>query len=511
LTGASVGCQATQTVAVNVTATPTVSASSSNGNTICSTQSTTLSANGAGSYTWTPGNNTSSSFPVSPANTTTYTVVGVNGNCVDTNTVVVNVIPTPTVAINASGPAVCAGQTATLTASGAANYTWMPGGATTPTITDAPASTTTYTVTGDNNGCTSTQNISVTVNQLPVLSPVSGQTVCAGTSVNAINYNVNPGSTNVSWTNTDPNIGIAGSGNGNIAGYSAPNVTGTETGVITAIPTDGTTGCVGAPQSYTVTVYPSPTVSGGATDTAKCGATNGGVNGISVSGGTPAYHYQWYNGSTPMVGDTLPTLSNVAGGSYSISITDANGCSALGGTTVFTIPATTAVSAAFTPSILHGQAPLNVSFNNTSTGANAYNWNLGNGTSSQANPSTTYNTQGTYTVLLTASNGSCWDTAAAYIIVDEATSIVIPNIYSPNGDGVNDEFVILCTGMRTLHCDIYNRWGQLVYTLTAPDDKWDGKLNNGNNASEGTYYFILNAEGFDGKAYSHQGSLTLVK
>jgi gliding motility-associated-like protein len=135
----------------------------------------------------------------------------------------------------------------------------------------------------------------------------------------------------------------------------------------------------------------------------------------------------------------------------------------------------------------------------------------GGATSTATNPAYTYTANGTYTVTLIASNGTCLDTATAIIVVDVATSIVIPNIFSPNGDGVNETFMIMCTGMKSLTCDIYNRWGQLVYTLNGPNEVWDGKLNNGNQATEGTYYFMLNAVGLDGKTYSYQGPLTLVK
>ena len=212
-----------------------------------------------------------------------------------------------------------------------------------------------------------------------------------------------------------------------------------------------------------------------------------------------------------MPGETNVTLSNVATGSYSVLTTDANGCTAPASATSFTVNGSIAVVASFTANVYTRQAPLNITFGNTTVGASAYNWNLGNGSTTAPNPSTTYNTQGTYTVILTAYNGGCIDTASAVIIVDASTSIIIPNIYSPNGDGVNDVFIITCTGMRTLHCDIFNRWGQLVYTLKGPNDSWDGVMNNGNEASEGTYYYVLNAEGYDGKTYSAEGHLTLAK
>ena len=149
----------------------------------------------------------------------------------------------------------------------------------------------------------STQTFTVVVNPTPVLSVVPSQTVCAGSGVNAINFIVVPVGASVGWSNTNTNIGIAANGTGNISGYTSPIVVTQQTGVITAIPADAATGCVGLPQTFTVVINPSPTISGGVIDSALCGANNGGVDSILVAGGTPLYHYQWYNGSTPMTND----------------------------------------------------------------------------------------------------------------------------------------------------------------------------------------------------------------
>jgi len=478
---------------------------------ICSGTAATFTASGAVTYTWSAnaGAATTSTISVSPGSSDTYTVTGTHsGGCTASETVAISVLPSPTVTIASTGTAVCAGQTATLTANGATSYTWSTT-ETTSTISVSPANTTIYTVTGDNAGCTNTQQVTVTVNALPTLASVGNQTVCSGNPVSAINYSA--GGANVNWTNTNGNVGISTSGSGDINGYTAPNVITQETGVITATPIDNGTGCSGTSQSYIVIINPTPMATGGVVDSALCGVANGGISGINVTGGTPAYTYQWYNNGVLMPGETNPTLGNAGMGNYNVIITDVNGCIAAASATSFTVNGSIAVNAGFTPDIYTGQAPLNVTFANSTTGATVYNWILGNGTSTQQTPGTIYNAPGTYTVILTATNGGCIDTAMAIIIVDAATTILIPNIYSPNGDGLNDEFMIQSTGMKTLRCDIYNRWGQLVYTLNGPNDKWDGTMNNGSEASEGTYYYILNAEGYDNKVYKAEGHLTLVK
>lgn len=393
---------------------------------------------------------------------------------------------------------------------GAYSYSWSDG-QTTSVASNLCVGTYTCLVT-DIVNATTTVTVSVTSNPLPVLSAVSSQTSCAGSNVNPINFSSTPSST-VNWTNTNVNTGMAGSGTGNISGYIAPNVVIAETGVVTAIPVDSITGCSGNPVDFTLTVNPTPNASGNpVVNTATCGTMSGGVSGvINVTGGTSPIYYQWYNGSTLLVGDTLPNLNNITGGSYSLSITDANGCVASGISTSFIVPSTSAVTAGFAPSTAQGQAPLDVTFTNTSTGATSYIWDLANAVSTQTNTSSTYNTAGTYTVLLIASNGSCVDSISTTIIVDAATTVIIPNVFSPNGDGINDGFFIKSTGVESLTCDIFNRWGQLVYKLSSPNQRWDGVLNNGNSAADGTYFYILSAKGYDGKTYNYQGSLSLFR
>ena len=113
--------------------------------------------------------------------------------------------------------------------------------------------------------------------------------------------------------------------------------------------------------------------------------------------------------------------------------------------------------------------------------------------------------------MLVATHGGCSDTARKTITVDAAEVLIVPNIFTPNGDGINDQFFIISSGMSTLACDIYNRWGQLVYCIKSINQTWDGIMNNGNHASEGTYFYILQAKGYDGKEYKKDGALTLLR
>jgi len=113
-----------------------------------------------------------------------------------------------------------------------------------------------------------------------------------------------------------------------------------------------------------------------------------------------------------------------------------------------------------------------VSLTNTSTGAVSYQWDLGNGqTSTDPNPTVTYDQEGEYLIILTAiSADGCRDTAQYRLVVRYAQGILIPNAFTPNGDGMNDRFVIRYTGMQTIRVALYDRWGNLIFTQqqTAP-------------------------------------------
>jgi len=174
-------CTYPQTVAVNVNPLPTITITGSPS--ICAGTSVVQTASGANTYSWSTGAVTAS-VSVSPTVNTTYTVTGTSINsCVNSNTVSISVSAQPTINIAVSSGTICAGQSSTLTTSGATSYTWNTG----PTISSlavSPTISTSYTVTGTGtNACTSNATLNVTVNSLPSLSITStSSALCIGTS-----------------------------------------------------------------------------------------------------------------------------------------------------------------------------------------------------------------------------------------------------------------------------------------------------------------------------------------
>ena len=102
--------------------------------------------------------------------------------------------------------------------------------------------------------------------------------------------------------------------------------------------------------------------------------------------------------------------------------------------------------------------------------------------------------------------GKC-DTAQA----TNKSSITIPNIFTPNNDGINDVFKIASKNITTLNCKIYNRWVILVYELTKFNEVWDGRTTSGLQCTTGVYYYVLTATGEDGKEYDDKGFVQLLK
>lgn len=105
----------------------------------------------------------------------------------------------------------------------------------------------------------------------------------------------------------------------------------------------------------------------------------------------------------------------------------------------------------------------------------------------------------------------CKNTDTTIVRVIPNSGLFIPNVFSPNGDGVNDKFVITGVDFQKFTLKIYNRWGTLLYTSNDSSEGWDGTTASSDKpVSAGTYYFILSAEAKD-KDYSRTGSLTLLR
>lgn len=243
------GCTNIAIAAVEVLQLPTVNASV-NDNVICMGDTVLFNGSGAATYVW--DNGVIDNVPFVPSGTSTYMVTGTDiYGCEDTASIVVAVNAVPDVITNSSGSPYCSGGSASLSASGADSYIWMPGPISGSTITVSPTVTTTYTVAGTDSttGCVDTVSLQVVVYPNPILT-VTSDSACSGNCSNLLA--VGSGGTapyTYSWT---PSAGLS---NPNIPNPVACN---TVTTCYTVMVTDANS-CMDV-QSSCQFVSPLPTV-----------------------------------------------------------------------------------------------------------------------------------------------------------------------------------------------------------------------------------------------------------
>ncbi|TAL61715.1 MAG: hypothetical protein EPN85_04180, partial [Bacteroidetes bacterium] len=169
-------CADTTSATVIVNASPSVSVA---GNTaLCTGDIATLTASGSNNYSWSNGS-AATTITVTPSSTATYTVATSNGSCTSAASITVIVSSPPMASV--SGAIICDGETATLIASGGANYIWSNGQTTNP-ITVSPAINTTYSVIVSIGNCTDTASATITVNPIPIAAVSGNVTITTGSS-----------------------------------------------------------------------------------------------------------------------------------------------------------------------------------------------------------------------------------------------------------------------------------------------------------------------------------------
>lgn len=383
---ASNACGTTAASSFSVTSNSLPAINTSGATSICAGSSTTLTASGAGTYSWMPGSLSGASVSVSPSSNTTYTVTGTDANgCIATQTAAVTINALPVISTSGSST-VCAGSTTTsLSASGGAVYSWMPGNINGSAITVSPTGTTTYTVTGIEavNGCSNTATATITVNALPNISATGGATVCASQTANLFAS----GGTSYNWS---PAAGLSSTTGSVVAATPASTTTYTVTGL-------GSNGCSNT-ATVTVTVTPQPNIQISA-PTAVCLGSSASLQATGASS------YSWMPGG--LSGSSV-SVSPSANTSYTVTGTD-NGCSSTQ-TILLTVNQLPAVTTNADMTICAGN-----SASLTASGATVYSWMPGSLSGASVPVSPAGNT--TYTVTGTDGNG-CASTSAVNVAIE---------------------------------------------------------------------------------------------
>ena len=247
------------------------------------------------------------------------------------------------------------------------------------------------------------------------------------------------------------------------------------------------------------------------------------INTIIINGGIPPYQVTWSGGIVDAANPFVMQTS--VPGNYSAFVNDqygiTNGCPPI----EFPLDPITFFEfgiADFTFSSNNsdfcGIYAINdpIQFNNISTGdIVSYTWNFGDG-SPEFNgldaPDHIYNATGIYTISLTVEDlYGCFDTYSDDIEITKGYEIILPNAFSPNGDGINETIRPVTICMTEVQMSIYDTWGSLIYAETSDDIYgWDGTIN-GTPAENGNYIMVVKATAFNGSIIELNGPVTLIK
>lgn len=517
ITNTDNGCTADNMVTVSEDLTLPNANAGSNQDLTCAATSLFLdgsASSGTGiSYLWTgPGvinGSTTASAEVNQAGQYTLTVTGSNG-CTDIATV--DVIPDanlPTADAGNNQTLDCVTSSVTLDGSGSdagMNYTWttvdgnIVSGQGTTTLNVDQNGTYVLEVANTSNGCTSYANVSVSLDTItPTINITVPQVIDCNNPTVLLEAQSTTGIT-FAWSSLGGNI---------VAGDNSSTSTVDEAGTY-EVEVTANNGCSSTDQVVVSIDTLSPVANAGADLNILCSQTEVTLDGSGSTLTNVTYSWTTSEGGFVSGEQTLSPVVNTAG-SYFLEVTAANGCIAQSSVEVTVLDGP---MADFEPSTNLGQVPLEVYFDNVSTGDNlTYNWDFGDDNySTEFDPTNTYTGLQTYvvTLIVTDENG-CIATHSDSIVVEGESGITIPNIFTPNGDAENDIFYLTHNNLESIKGTIMNRWGQVMFEWNALDAGWDGRTLAGINASEGAYYYIINATGMDGQLYDLSGTFQLVR
>jgi gliding motility-associated-like protein len=490
---------------------------------ICLGDSILIDAQAAGDSTasygfiWSPGGTISDTHTedprVWPSSTTTYYVEArSNFGCGSTfDSVLVTLLPSP---IADAGPheTICVGQTFDF--QGSYSYTstnpanpndvfqfWTPAlglsdpNSLTPSAT--PTASGLYILTVYTGLCSSQDSMLLTV--VPALGLTAGadtSVICAGDSV-WLQAGTGLSGVTFAWSPTtglaDPHAAGTMAAPGDTISYTVSAAAG---------------GCLETAE-LTLAVIARPVASYVQSQPIGCMPLT-----VSFLENTPdALAYTWnFGDGSPVSNVAAPMHTFEGAGTYSVTLTAVNtgGCAStfLGSLIVVSEPLAAAFHSAPSFPVALSLPNTEVQFYNDAPGAMAYDWDFGDGIrSAEAHPSHTYAGIGTYYVTLTVTSGEhCVSKIVGGPFVVTTPDLFIPNVFSPNGDGVNDEYLVQYSGSQPFTLQIFDRWGVKVYEGNNKTKGWNGDDAKGNLVTEGVYFYHV-ATGDRNFA----GQLTLVR
>ena len=479
---------------------------------ICAGQTVTLNSSGTGPFVWTASSGAtptaSGTVNVSPTTTTSYTVLSGTGTCTTSATATINVTTTPTINITPSGTVICSGQSTTLTVVGNAGpFVWTASAGTNPapngTVTVNPSTTTTYSVLAGAGTCTA--NAVATVSVLPVINPLiiaTSPSVCLTKTV-TLNAAAGTGLT-YTW---QPTVAISGANNTSSVS-AVPQTTATVIYTVTV-----SNGVCSSSDTIQIKVLVAPDIKNVTTLNNDTICVGGCVTFSANTTGSAPIFYQWYYQSgvgTSSVG-VAPEACYPSAGNFSVVATASNTCGVdtlikTNFVTVFDLPVL----------VVSGDTTINIGESATvyASGGLSYSWspNLNGSIACPTCSSTVVQPTLTTQYIVVASNSIyCKVQDTVTVIVDiNCGDFFIPNVFSPNGDGLNDLINVHGRCISTFNLQIFNRWGEKVFETSSLSESWDGTFR-GQKLDTGVFVYKADGVSIDGQEFKMKGNITLLR
>ena len=495
--GERAGCRSVaQSNILNISAIPNISVTASTP-TLCAGSAVQLKVTGnATSFNWIPSTGitvlTQPTVNVTPFSSQAYTVVGALNSCTTSAVVSLSVIASPVLSVSASAYTVCSGSSIRLSAEGASNYSWSPStGLNTyvgKQITATPFNNTTFSVSGFNGVCIGKTSVSIkTIPPPQIVLNVSANQLCSGDVVTVHAS----GAQYYTWS---PQNGLS-----DITGQFVTATPMTSTiYTVSGINSNGTVSCF-QQVYFPLTVLPKAQ----ANLVSYKRICEGETAALSVSGGD-TYIWQPAKGLNKTGGSRVnakPDLSTV----YTVQSSFGGNCVATN--TVMVEVLEKPIVDAGRDTTFNADQPMTIA----AKGDGSLQWIFGDGivcnncgqTAILPRISNCYRVEATNSAGCKSSDDVC-------VTVTENFSAFFPNSFTPNGDGLNDVFLILGQGISDVKLDIYNKWGERLFSSNDQDNGWDGTLK-GLACDAGVYTYNISYKGLNNKHYSKTGSITLVR
>jgi len=474
---------------------------------ICKKDVVTVSGSGTGtSYSWLPlkyiNNDLTATPQINPDTTTTYILTVTDGTCTDRDTMTAYVTSIDATILTPD-TGICPGDTFQLRSFINANsFSWSPDIFISDTSVSSPVVyppvTTTYLLTATRGFCVRKDSVKINLVALSMPGAAGKDTsICKGKSIQ-LKGTGTTGATYSWW----PPTGL--SNPDTLNPFASP-----DSSLQYVLRIQLGSKCV-AYDTMQFSVNPNPSVNAGS-DQFICDQPFASI-GLSSS---LADSFYWYPSSGLNNPNILQTQASPGVNTtyYLLSEVKSTGCFAVDTVQVNYIKP----KASFTANPQIGNSPLTVLFHNTSSAlADSFFWNFGDtqSVSILQSPLHVYTNQGIDTVqLIVKNNLGCYDTSYAIITIIGGLAVFVPTAFTPNNDGLNDEFIISFTNaaITYLKGSIWNRWGEKIYEFEMPNGKWwDGKFQD-QPVPAGVYLYIVEAKDLSGNIQTFKGNVNLIR